>query len=90
VDAATIARRCARLTDAGIAWITGYNAVSQVALLEIECELGRLDTVAGALHHDREVAMLDHSSGSRDLLALVQADDLAALSSYAVNRLGSL
>lgn len=34
--------------------------------------------------------MLDHASGSRDLLALVQAPDLGSLSTYAVRRLGGI
>ncbi|WP_336630784.1 MULTISPECIES: Lrp/AsnC family transcriptional regulator [unclassified Microbacterium] len=90
VDAATIARRWARLQDAGIAWITGYSNHGQGALLEVECDLAALDDVAGALQRDPSVVVLDHASGSRDLLALVQTPDMASLSSYAVRRLGGL
>lgn len=68
VDAATLARRWARLSDAGIAWVTGHSTRGQTALLEVECDLARLDDVAAELQRDRHVAVLDHTSGSRDLL----------------------
>lgn len=90
VDAATLARRWARLSDAGIAWVTGHSTRGQTALLEVECDLARLDDVAAQLQRDRHVAVLDHTSGSRDLLALVRASDLGALSTYAVRRLARL
>ena len=90
VDAATLARRWARLSDAGIAWVTGHSTRRQTALLEVECDLARLDDVAAQLQRDRHVAVLDHTSGSRDLLALVRASDLGALSTYAVRRLARL
>lgn len=89
-DAGTLARRWARLSDEGIAWVTGYAIRGQGALLEVECDLAHLDDVAAALQADSHVAVLDHTSGSRDLLALVQAPDLGALSDYAVRRLARL
>lgn len=90
VDAATLARRWKRLRDEGVAWSTGYSPAGQMALLELECEHGQLQTVAEGLRRDREALVVDFSSGSRDLLVLAQADDLAAMSQYAVDRLGQV
>lgn len=90
VDAGTLARRWRRLSTEGIAWVTGYAVRSQIALLEVEVELSQLNAVAHGLQDDPSVVVLDHASGSRDLLALVQAPDLGALSTYALTRLAGL
>lgn len=90
VDASTLARRWARLNDEGIAWITGHPMRGQLALIEIDCELTHLEAITNELRHDPCVYVLDFSSGSRDLLALVVLPDLPALSEYAVGRLGML
>ncbi|GAA3692626.1 Lrp/AsnC family transcriptional regulator [Arthrobacter ginkgonis] len=90
VDAATLARRWARLDAEGLAWVTGYDSSGQLALLEIECELARLEQVAAEMGRDRQVLVLDFSSGGRDLLALVMGRDLAEISAYAVGRLGAI
>ncbi len=87
VDAGTLARRWARLRDEGIAWSTGYTTQGQMALLELECEHGHLESVAGQLRTDREAAVVDFSSGARDLLALVATQDLGAMADYTVGRL---
>lgn len=89
-DAGTLARRWARLSAEGIAWVTGHAIRGQLALLEVEVELSQLNAVANGLQNDPFVVVLDHASGSRDLLALVQAPDLGALSTYALTRLGGL
>ncbi|MFT4108599.1 Lrp/AsnC family transcriptional regulator [Propionicimonas sp.] len=89
-DAATLARRWSRLRGEGIAWSTGYRPPGQMALLELECEHGRLQAVAEGLRADREAIVVDYSSGSRDLLVLAQADDLASMSQYSVDRLGDV
>lgn len=90
VDAGTLARRWARLDAEGLAWVTGHDNRGQLALLEIECDLKRLEEVAATMRRDRQVFVLDYSSGARDLLALVIGPDLAAISSYAVGRLGAI
>ncbi|MGB4777398.1 Lrp/AsnC family transcriptional regulator, partial [Microbacterium sp.] len=90
VDAATLGRRWARISEAGIAWVNAYATRGQDALIEVDCDLEHLETIAGALQQDSYVAVLDHTSGSRDLLALVRAPDLSSLSDYAVRRLAGL
>lgn len=89
-DAATLARRWARLRDAGLAWTTGYFTRGQDALLEVRCELSRLNAVAAAVSADAITVGVDFTSGSRDLLLLVRAPDLGALSAYVADRLGAL
>ncbi|MFT4214699.1 MAG: Lrp/AsnC family transcriptional regulator [Microbacterium sp.] len=90
VDAATLARRWARLSESGTAWVTGHSTRRQLAMLEVDCDLGRLGHVAETLQRDPHVATLDHVSGSRDLLALVHAPDLGRLSDYVVARLARI
>jgi DNA-binding Lrp family transcriptional regulator len=89
-DAATLARRWSRLRSDGLVWVTGYTLHGQSALIEIECAPDQLESIACELERDRAVRVLDHCSGTRDLLALVTVPDLAALSDYAVRRLGSM
>lgn len=90
VDASTLARRWARLTEDGIAWVTGHPTRGQAALIEIECELPHVEAIAHELRHDPHLYVLDFSSGARDLLALMLSPDLPALSEYTVARLGRL
>jgi DNA-binding Lrp family transcriptional regulator len=90
VDAATLSRRWARLSDSGIAWVTGHRTRGQTALLEVDCDLAQLDATAAALQQDPRVYALDHTSGSRDFLAVVRVADLAELSNVAVSRLGGI
>ncbi|MFT4051412.1 MAG: Lrp/AsnC ligand binding domain-containing protein [Microbacterium sp.] len=90
VDAATLARRWTRLSEAGIAWVTGHSMRGQLAILEVDCDLGRLEQVVAALQRDPHIIILDHASGSRDLLALVRASDLGELSAYAVGQLAQI
>lgn len=90
VAPATLARRWARLTAEGYAWVTGHCTWRQMALLEIECDLIKLNAVVEELRRDDRVFVLDLTSGDRDLLAIVVESDLAAIADYAVGRLGGI
>lgn len=90
VDPATLARRWQRLKADGLVWVTGHYAEVQTALLEISCDLTKLNGVIEALRQDNRVSVLDITSGDRDMLAHVGAYDLADLSAYAVDRLGAI
>jgi len=90
VDAATLARRWARLHEEGLAWVTGHDMRGRLALLEIDCDLARLDAVVAELQREREIFVLDLASGGRDLIALVMPRDLAAVSDYSLGRLASI
>lgn len=87
-DAATLARRWARLRDEGLAWSSGYTMAGQWAMLEIECEHGRLQQVVERLRRDPEALVVDVTSGPRDLLVLTQTRNLAGMTDYATVRLG--
>ena len=80
VDASTLARRWARLREEGIAWVTGHPTLGQISIMEIDCERAKMDAVIQELQRDPAVYVLDVTSGSRDLMAIVFARDIAGLS----------
>ncbi|WNI26484.1 Lrp/AsnC family transcriptional regulator [Streptomyces sp. ITFR-16] len=98
IDASTVARRWARLTQAGHAWIGVHPAVranspetpALVAFIEVDCVSGRLHEVAGHIADDPHVFNLEHVSGSRDLLVTAVFTDHAQLARYVGFRLGAL
>ncbi|GAT74088.1 hypothetical protein MHM582_2589 [Microbacterium sp. HM58-2] len=89
-DAATLARRWNRLEAEGLAWTTAYETQGQLALLEIECDLSHVNSVASAVSTDRAASVIDLASGSRDLLILSVTPSVEALSEYVTDRLGTL
>ncbi|MGW1598248.1 Lrp/AsnC family transcriptional regulator [Streptomyces sp. NPDC002343] len=95
LDASTIARRWARLTHAGHAWISVHprghvHGQSVVAFIEVDCAAGRLHDVAAAIAEDPHVFNLEHVSGGRDLLVTAVFSDQAELARYVGFRLGAL
>ncbi|WP_407914947.1 Lrp/AsnC family transcriptional regulator [Kitasatospora sp. NE20-6] len=95
LDASTVARRWARLTRAGHAWISVHpkahtHAPSVVAFIEVDCTAGRLHEVAAEIAEDPHVFNLEHVSGGRDLLVTAVFTDQAELARYVGFRLGSL
>ncbi|MBO2462079.1 Lrp/AsnC family transcriptional regulator [Actinomadura violacea] len=95
VDASTAARRWARLTGAGLAWLSCFPVAVEwitpvVAFIEIDCVPGRLHEVAAALAEDPHVFNLEHVTGGRDLLMTVVLRDNAELARYVGFRLGRL
>lgn len=92
-DAATLARRWARLTDEGIAWVTGHPgpALQGVsAMLEIACDPASTVALAAQTAQDPEAFTIDLTSGGRELLVIVTARDLGALSSYVTERMSGM
>ncbi|RGE23243.1 Lrp/AsnC family transcriptional regulator [Leucobacter sp. wl10] len=89
-DSGTLARRWARLSEEGLAWITGYAADRLLALIEIQCEPVHRPAIAEQLSLDPSVMVLDHASGGRDLLALVLPRSFDELSSLVLNDLASV
>ncbi|MET9063250.1 Lrp/AsnC family transcriptional regulator [Streptomyces antibioticus] len=98
IDASTAARRWARLTKAGHAWIGVHQSVQAivpgspllVAFIEVDCSAGRLHEVAARIAEDTHVFNLEHVSGSRDLLVTAVFTDHAELARYVGFRLGAL
>lgn len=90
VDAGTLARHWKRLTDEGLAWVTGYSADRQLSLVEIQCEQSHRAAIAERLRNVHEVFVLDHTSGARDLIALVLWPGLEQLSSFLLSDLPAI
>lgn len=97
LDAVTLARRWARLSEQGAAWISCYPgpmlaATGQgcLAFVELDCAKGGLLATAAELAHHPRVSAIEHMTGGRDLLITVLAADLAALSGWITEVLGSL
>jgi DNA-binding Lrp family transcriptional regulator len=88
----TAARRWQRLTDAGLAWVTGSPGVRArdaqcLAYAAVTCEPGRKLHVAEALTADPQALTVEVTAGAADLMVTVAAADLAALSRYLLERL---
>lgn len=95
VDASTAARRWARLTEAGLAWLSCHPAVGighapYIAFIEIDCVPGLLRQVAARIATDPHVFTVEHVTGGRDLLVTAAFQDQAALARYLGYRLGTL
>jgi DNA-binding Lrp family transcriptional regulator len=85
VDPATVARRWARLSDAGYAWVACSPGPRQytelcTAFVEVDCEAGQAPQVGAKAARMTHVATVEHVSGSRDLYLTVFVPDLSALS----------
>lgn len=95
VSASTAARRWARLTDAGLAWLSCHplrlpGAAAFAAVIEVDCHPGRLRTVAERIAEDPHVFTVSQTTGSRDLLITAAFADHPSLARYLSSRLGNL
>lgn len=93
VDAATVARRWARIESEGRAWISlteGPRRMPVAAFIEFSCEPGRVLEVADRVAVDDRVASLDLTAGRRDLLATLFARTEDALADHVLSELGAL
>lgn len=95
LDPVTAARRWARMSESGTAWVTpqlGQWPASQVftAVVEVDCEAGRALDVADTLATWPHVVTVEHATGGRDLLLTVAVPSLATLSRYLVESVGAL
>lgn len=90
LDPVTLARRWARLSDSGSAWITVSPSTSvfrQVctAFLEIRCRPERGEAVAASLVEHTFAVTVERASGDADLLVTAGAPDLASMSRFALD-----
>ncbi|TDL32122.1 Lrp/AsnC family transcriptional regulator [Arthrobacter nitrophenolicus] len=92
VDPVTLGRRWERISDEGLAWVTGYSdaKLQAGAIVEVEAMPGKLMNLAEALLPDPEVATVDITAGSRDLVLSVIAPTSEALYRYVLERLERL
>lgn len=89
-DASTLARRWSRLEAAGVSWISGSMRGSQAAIVEITVASGLIDQVVATLTADSRIVMLDFTSGSRNLIALISTRDLDTLADFALHVLAAV
>lgn len=88
----TLARRWARITSDGLAWVTAYptwsaSGDSVTALVDVDCVAGRLDDVCTALQADPRVMIIDQAASGRDLTLTVAALSFADLSQLLIDNL---
>jgi DNA-binding Lrp family transcriptional regulator len=88
VDAVTVARRWARMSEERLVWATAHELGTvhlRAAVIEVECA-GNPAEVAADLVKDPECVALDITSGGRDLLLMPYAPDEFALTEYLLTR----
>ncbi|MDA3623967.1 Lrp/AsnC family transcriptional regulator [Saccharopolyspora oryzae] len=95
VDPVTVARRWNRLSDSGTAWVTGRAAghgtpESCLAVIELSCAASETLAIANRIARLPHVLNLEHTSGPRALTILVEVRDLAFLSRFLLDSLGSI
>lgn len=95
VSASTAARRWARMTEAGLAWLTCHpmrlpGGSPMVSIIEVDCTPARLYSVAEHLLDDPHTINVAHVTGPCDLLVTAVFTDHASLARYAGFRLGEL
>lgn len=94
IDPSTAARRWARLTEAGLAWLSCYPAWlppgALIAFIELDCAPGRVHEVALELADDPHLFTIEHVTGGRDLLLTATFTGQAQLASYIGFRLGAV
>ncbi|MGW6456963.1 Lrp/AsnC family transcriptional regulator [Streptomyces sp. NPDC055078] len=92
VDPVTAARRWARLTEAGVAWVTAHPAglLRTAAFIAVDCEAGRVLSTAATLARWPHVISVEHTSGAHDLLLTVATPGLHALSRYVHDAIGAV
>lgn len=87
----TVARRWQRLTQDGLAWVTGAPGISVwnaqcVAYVDIVCAPGCVLTVADTLARDRHALSVEVTAGSADIFLTIATADLRALARYLLER----
>lgn len=95
LDPVTVARRWQRLSSAGIAWVTGRatghgTPESCLAVIELSCSSAETLAIAELVAKLPHVLSVEHTSGPRSLTILVEVRDLAFLSRFLLESVGSI
>lgn len=95
ISGVTAARRWRRLSDDGTAWVTAAPGMTQraercLAFVEIDCAPAARIEVAAQLAQHELVVTVEITTGSADILLTVGSADLATLSHYLLDQLGSM
>lgn len=87
-DPSTVARRWARLEEAGVAWLSAYAApeLTWVAHVEVDCEAGAVHEVASRLCEEPCVFSVERIAGDCDLRVSLTAIDAGALHEVVTHR----
>lgn len=95
LDPVTVARRWQRLSDAGIAWVTGRPAVEPTpescwAVVEVDCATTHSLEIGQRLAEWPSVLNIEQITGDRSLTLLVMVPDLAALTRLLLESLAAV
>ncbi|MFD7680541.1 Lrp/AsnC family transcriptional regulator [Streptomyces sp. NPDC059271] len=95
VDGTTAARRWARLTESGLAWLGCHPNPALVgelivAFIEVDCVSGKLHAVCERILDDPPLFNIEHATGARDLLLTAVFRSQTQLARYVGFRLGGL
>jgi DNA-binding Lrp family transcriptional regulator len=92
VDPSTVARRWQRITEQGLVWVTAYGRITVpsatvLGCVEIDCPPAERDGLAMVLARLPQVVSVHHVGSGRDLLVLINAWSLPALSRFVLDEL---
>jgi DNA-binding Lrp family transcriptional regulator len=95
ISAVTAAKRWARLTEAGRAWVTAAPGMALrnaqcLAYVEITCHPKDRFGVAAAIAKHSLAVTVELTTGSADILVTVAAADLSTMSHYLLEHLGQV
>ena len=95
IDPVTVARRWQRLSSAGTAWVSGRatgqgRPESCLAVVELSCSASETLAIAERVTELPHVLSVEHTSGPRSLTLLVEVRDLAFLSQFLLESVGSI
>jgi DNA-binding Lrp family transcriptional regulator len=95
VSSSTAARRWARMTEAGLAWLSCHpmrlpGVSPTVGVIEVDCAPARLYSIAGHLLDDPNTVNVAHVTGPCDLMVTAVFVDRASQARYVGFRLGEL
>jgi DNA-binding Lrp family transcriptional regulator len=93
MDAVTLGRRWERIVGAGVAWVCGHpgpELIGPSAMVEIDADPAATLGLAQEISSDREAFTVDLTAGGREMLVLVAAASMDALTEYLLSRLPGL
>ncbi|MFJ2620416.1 Lrp/AsnC family transcriptional regulator [Glutamicibacter sp. NPDC087344] len=91
VDAVTLARRWERLSETGLAWVSGYSpgtSRSTLALIEVECAPGQSIATFQSMAENPDILSVDFTVGSRDLILTFVAKSMRDVTNFVLHQLG--
>jgi DNA-binding Lrp family transcriptional regulator len=92
-DPVTIARRWARISEGGLAWVVVQPPTSpdsRGGLVEVECVAGSIAEVVEELAADPECVSIEVCSGARDLMLTITCPSARAFNDYLIGRVSAV